>query len=69
MSKKAKRKNGKDYSDFVPIDKMSKKDRKKRNDEQRNYWDIPPATQVIPNKKKNKKQKHKKDDYYEDDYE
>ena len=33
---------------------------------QRNEWDIPPMTKVIPDKRKKKKETYKRDDYYDD---
>ena len=58
MAKKEK----KPYSDFVPYEKASKK-------EKRNTWEIDPVSKVIPDKrrKKDRHDKRKKDDYYFDD--
>lgn len=59
MSKKNKDK-------FIPYAKSSKKEKKRRDKENRNEWDIPPMTKVIPDKRKKKKEKYKRDDYYDD---
>ena len=65
MAKKEK----KPYSDFVPYDKASKKEKRKRDREKRNTWEIDPVSKVITNKwrKKDRHDKRKKDDYYFDD--
>ena len=65
MAKKEK----KPYSDFVPYDKASKREKRKRDREKRNTWEIDPVSKVIPDKrrKKDRHDKRKKDDYYFDD--
>ena len=50
---------------FVPYDKMSKRDKKKIDSQNRSDWGgIDPSTKVIPDKRRNKKEK---DDYYFDE--
>ena len=66
MSSKVKRKTKNNYSDYVPYEKSSKKEKRSRDRQQRNEWDIPPMTKVIPDKRKKKKEKYKRDDYYDD---
>ena len=65
MAKKEK----KPYSDFVPYEKASKKEKRKGDREERNTWEIDPVSKVIPDKrrKKDRHDKRKKDDYYFDD--
>ena len=65
MAKKEK----KPYSDFIPYEKASKKEKRKRDREKRNTWEIDPVSIVIPDKrrKKDRHDKRKKDDYYFDD--
>ena len=69
----AKDKQGK-YKDYVPYEKSSKKEKKRRDSEKRNEWQIPPYTKVEPDKKKKKdrRDKRKRDRYYDwegdDDY-
>ena len=65
MAKKEK----KPYSDFVPYEKASTKEKRKRDREKRNTWEIDPVSKVIPDKrrKKDRHDKRKKDDYYFDD--
>lgn len=62
MSKKNKDK-------FIPYAKSSKKEKRKRDREKRNTWEIDPVSKVIPDKrrKKDRHDKRKKDDYYFDD--
>ena len=55
MSSKVKRKTKNNYSDYVPYEKSSKKEKRSRDRQQRNEWDIPPMTKVIPDKRKKKK--------------
>lgn len=64
-----KRKNDKQkYNEFVPYEKSSKREKKRRDSEKRNTWDFNPATQIIPDKKKRyNRKKYRKDDYYADD--
>lgn len=60
---------GDNYKDYVPYEKASKREKRKRDKEKRNVWDIPPVTQVIPDKKKKKsREKRRRDNYYDDDY-
>ena len=65
MAKKEK----KPYSNFVPYNKASKREKRKRDREKRNTWEIDPVSKVIPDKrrKKDRHDKRKKDDYYFDD--
>lgn len=65
MAKKEK----KQYSDFISYDKLSKKEKRKRDREKRNTWEIDPVSKVIPDKrrKKDRHDKRKKDDYYFDE--
>ena len=62
MSKKNKDK-------FIPYAKSSKKEKRKRDREKRNTWEIDPVSKVIPDKrrKKDRHDKRKKDDYYFDE--
>lgn len=55
------------YSDYVPYEKSSKKEKRQRDRERRNDWGgLNPATRVVPNKRK---EKRRKDDYYDrEDY-
>ena len=52
---------------FVPKDKMSKKEKKKLDEESRVTWEFSPFTRIIPNKKaydRNKaKEEMRNDDY------
>ena len=65
MAKKEK----KPYSDFIPYEKASKREKRKRDREKRHTWEIDPVSKVIPDKrrKKDRHDKRKKDDYYFDD--
>ena len=65
MTKKEK----KPYSDFIPYNKASKREKRRRDREKRNTWEIDPVSKVIPDKrrKKDRHDKRKKDDYYFDD--
>ena len=65
MAKKEK----KPYNDFIPYNKASKREKRKRDREKRNTWEIDPVSKVIPDKrrKKDRHDKRKKDDYYFDD--
>lgn len=62
------------YQDFIPYDKASKRERKRRDSQERNTWDIPPFTRIEESKKrkKDRRDKRKRDRYYdwdcEDDY-
>ena len=63
------KKERKPYSDFIPYEKASKREKRKRDREKRNTWEIDPVSKVIPDKrrKKDRHDKRKKDDYYFDD--
>ena len=63
----AKQKNDGEYEDYVEYKKASKKEKRRRDNEQRNTWDINPCERVEPDKTKyTRRKKHKKDDYYEE---
>lgn len=63
MSRKNKRKN-----DFIPYEKMSKKDKKERNNEKRNDWgNFNPVTRKEnKNKYKERKKKQEEKDFEEE---
>ena len=65
MAKKEK----KPYNDFIPYDKASKREKRKRDREKRNTWEIDPVSKVIPDKrrKKDRHDKRKKEYYYFED--
>ena len=69
MAKPKEKNNGK-YKDYVPYNKSSKKEKRKRDNEKRNTWSVPPVPKVEPDKKKDydRKKKRRKDDYYNEDY-
>lgn len=68
MGRKNKnRENSQQYEDFIPYSKSSKKEKRHRDREKRGTWEIPPATKVVPDKRKKKKGKYRRDDYYECD--
>lgn len=70
MGRKNKNKNQEEscqYEDFIPYAKSSKREKRRRDREKRNTWNISPATKVMPNKKKRENSKKKKDDYYYDE--
>ena len=49
---------------FVSYEKMSKKQKKELNNRKRTFWNVNPASKIIPNKKKySRKVKHKNDIY------
>lgn len=52
------------YKDFVPYDKCNEK--KRRDNQKRNTWEIPCHTKIEPDKKKKKdrRDKRRRDDYY-----
>ena len=52
---------------FIQKDKMSKKEKKKLDEENRVTWEFSPATRVIPNKKAYDRNKAKKE-MMSDDY-
>lgn len=64
------KKNDGQYKDFVPYEKSSKKERKRRDSQKRNTWEIPCYTKVEPDKKKKKdrRDKRKRDKYYDDEW-
>lgn len=64
------KKNDGQYKDFVPYEKSSKKEKKRRDAQKRNTWDIPCYTKVEPDKKKkkNRRDKRKRDRYYDDEW-
>ena len=37
---------------FVPYEKLSKKEKRRRNNERRNLWKTNPATKIVPDKHK-----------------
>lgn len=37
---------------FVPYEKLSKKEKRRRNKEKRNLWETNPATKIVPDKHK-----------------
>lgn len=55
------------YKDFIPYEKASKKEKRKRDNQKRNTWSIPCYTKIEPNKrkKKDRRDKRKRDNYYE----
>lgn len=55
------------YKDFIPYKKSSKKEKKRRDKEGRNTWNIPCYTKTIPSKKEKSRNKKKRDDYYWND--
>lgn len=64
------KKNDGQYKDFVPYEKSSKKEKKRRDNQKRNAWEIPCYTKVEPDKKKKKdrRDKRKRDKYYDDEW-
>ena len=58
------------YKDFVPYAKSSKKEKKRRDNQKRNTWEIPCHTKIEPDKKKKKdrRAKRKRDKYYDDEW-
>jgi hypothetical protein len=44
---------------FIPYSKSSKKEKKKRDNEKRNKWEIPPYSKVVPSKSKKSKESGK----------
>lgn len=55
------------YKDYIPYDKCNKKEKKRRDNEKRNTWEMPPYTKIQPDKKKKKdrRDKRKRDRYYD----
>ena len=53
---------------FIPKDKMSKKEKKKLDEENRVTWEFSPFTRIIPNKKAYDRKKAKQEALREDDY-
>lgn len=61
------KKKNEDMRDYVSYEKASKKEKRKRDNEQRNDWGaINPTTKVIPDKRR-KREKHKRDNYYDEE--
>ena len=56
-----------EQNEFIPKEKMSKKERKKLDEERRVIWGFNPFSRVIPNKKaydrKKAKEEMRNDDY------
>lgn len=56
-----------EQNEFIPKEKMSKKERKKLDEERRVTWGFNPFSRVIPNKKaydrKKAKEEMRNDDY------
>lgn len=51
-------------SKFIPFDKLSKKEKRKRNNEKRGDWgNTNPATKVIPNTYKQRREKEKAESF------
>ena len=64
------KKNDGQYKDFVPYEKSCKKEKKRRDAQKRNTWDMPCYIKVEPDKKKKKdrRDKRKRDNYYSEDW-
>ena len=56
-----------EQNEFIPKEKMSKKERKKLDEEKRVTWGFNPFSRVIPNKKAYDRKKAKKE-MMSDDY-
>lgn len=56
-----------EQNEFIPKEKMSKKERKKLDEERRVTWGFNPFSRVIPNKKAYDRKKAKKE-MMSDDY-
>lgn len=37
---------------FIPYEKLSKKEKRRRNKEKRNLWETNPSTKIVPDKHK-----------------
>ena len=61
------KKNDGQYKDFVSDEKSFKKEKKRRDAQKRNTWDMPCYTKEIPSKKEKSRNKRKRDYYYYDD--
>lgn len=63
------KKNDGQYKDVVPYEKNSKKEKKRRDNQNRNTWEIPCYTKIEPDKKKKKdrRDKRRREDYYSED--
>lgn len=46
---------------FIPYEKLSKKEKRQRNNEKRKVWEQNPATKIVPDKHKEIKEKEKLD--------
>lgn len=53
--------------DFVPYEKMSKKERRRLDEAKRSVWPLSPFTRVVPNKKAYDRNKVKEEDRRSDD--
>ena len=56
---------------FIPYAKSSKKEKKRRDAQKRNTWDMPCYIKVEPDKKKKKDRRDKRDkrdDYYSENW-
>lgn len=64
------KKNDGQYKDVVPYDKCNKREKKRRDDQKRNTWEIPCYTKIEPDKKKKKdrRDKRKRDKYYDNEW-
>lgn len=56
-----------EQNEFIPKEKMSKKERRKLDEEKRVTWGFNPFSRVIPNKKAYDRKKAKKE-MIDDDY-
>lgn len=56
-----------EQNEFIPKEKMSKKERKKLDEEKRVTWGFNPFSRIIPNKKAYDRKKAKKE-MMSDDY-
>ena len=55
---------------FIPYAKSSKGEKKRRDNQKRNTWEIPCHTKIEPDKKKKKdrRDERRRDDYYSEDW-
>lgn len=58
------------YKDFAPYDNCNRREKKRRDNQKRNTWEIPCHTKIEPDKKKKKdrRDKRKRDKYYDDEW-
>ena len=63
------KKNDGQYKDVVPYNKCNR-EKKRRDNQKRNTWEIPCYTKIEPDKKKKKdrRDKRQRDDYYSEDW-